>query len=174
MFIYSYAVLQGVRFTVAERVLGDLLAGLPEVADVAYRHGEELRARVGPRDGRIAKTIRLDVGEPVRGEGQVRVPLAWEATGTPGIFPRMEASLIVSAMGPETTHLAFQGTYRPPMGALGRALDRAGLHRVAEASVKAFVDRLADSLKERVALIMEGGEGDGALGGLPEMPGVRI
>lgn len=174
MFIYSYAVLQGVRFAVGEQALEDALAGLPEVADVAYRHGEELRARIGPRDGRIAKTIRLDVGEPVHSEGQVRVPIAWEATGASGIFPRMEATLIVSEMGPEAIHLAFQGTYRPPLGAMGRALDRAGLHRVAEASVKAFVDRLADGLKERAALIMEGGEGDGALGGLPEMPGVRI
>ncbi len=174
MFIYSYAVLQEVPFPAAERAFEGALAGLSETANIAYRHGEELRARIGPRDGRIAKTIRLDVGEPVRGEGQVRVPLAWEATGTPGIFPRMEATLIVSAMGPETTHLAFQGTYRPPLGALGRALDRAGLHRVAEASVKAFVDRLADALRERAARIMEGGEPDGALGGLPEMPGVRI
>jgi hypothetical protein len=40
----------------------------------------------------------------------------------------------------------FQGTYQPPLGPVGRVLDRALFGRFAEASVKDFVDRVIDIL----------------------------
>jgi hypothetical protein len=36
--------------------------------------------------------------------------------------------------------------YVPPLGALGRAIDRTLLFRVAEATLKDFLDRVRDSL----------------------------
>jgi hypothetical protein len=39
--------------------------------------------------------------------------------------------------------LRIAGSYRPPLGALGTALDAAILHRVARATVRAFLDRIA-------------------------------
>jgi hypothetical protein len=149
MFTYYFVVVPG-RFEDVERALLELLDGLPGHADMAYRQGEELRTRLRPGDRAIAKTVRLYVGNPHHQDDQVRIPLNWEATGTPGLFPRMDADLVLAAVGPELTHLEFRGTYRPPLGPIGRALDRALLHRVAEASVKGFVDRLAATLSERV------------------------
>lgn len=133
-----------------EPALLEILDGLSEVADVAYRHGEELRSRIGPGDGPIAKTVRLQVGRPHRHDGQLRIPLTWEATGTPGLFPRMDADLLLAAVGPERAHLEFRGSYQPALGPVGWVIDRALLHRVAEASVKGFVDRLAAALEQRV------------------------
>lgn len=149
MFTYYFVVVPG-PFEEVERALLEVLDGLPGHADVAYREGEELRSRLRPGDGAIAKTIRLDVGNPHQQDGQARIPLTWEATGTPGLFPRMDADLVLAAVGPELTHLEFRGTYRPPLGPIGRVLDRSLLHRVAEASVKRFVDRLAGALLERL------------------------
>ena len=151
MFVYYFVLLPETRFQDAERSLLDALDSLPGIGDVAYRQGEELRARIGVGDGRIAKTVRLQVGGPVRGARETTVPLTWEATGAPGLFPKMEADLVISAMGPDVTHLSVRGTYRPPLGPLGIALDRALLHRVAEASVKGFVDRLATALQTQAA-----------------------
>ncbi len=54
-------------------------------------------------------------------------------------------------MGPGLTHLAFRGSYEPPLGAVGRFMDRALLHRVAELTVKNLVDRLAAAIVERVS-----------------------
>ena len=39
--------------------------------------------------------------------------------------------------------------YVPPFGAVGRAIDRAVLSRVAEATLKDFLDRVADTIMER-------------------------
>jgi hypothetical protein len=149
MFTYYFVVVPGL-FEDVERALLELLDGLPGHADVAYREGEELRTRLRPGDRAIAKTVRLYLGNPHHQDDQVRIPLTWEATGTPGLFPRMDADLVLAAVGPELTHLEFRGTYRPPLGPIGRALDRALLHRVAEASVKSFVDRLASAMLERM------------------------
>jgi hypothetical protein len=175
MFIYYFVVAPG-PFEDVERALLDVLVGLPGQADVAYREGEELRSRLRSGQGAVAKTVRLHVGNPHQQDGQVRIPLTWEATGTPGLFPRMDADLVLAAVGPELTHVEFRGTYRPPLGPVGRALDRALLHRVAEASVKSFVDQLAAALLERMGRTAgaEGGEGDGPVGEVPAVPGVRV
>ena len=45
-----------------------------------------------------------------------------------------------------TTQVAISARYTPPLGALGRAIDRAVLHRVAEATLKDFMDRLRAAL----------------------------
>lgn len=146
MFVYYFVPLARARFDGAKRALLATLEDLPAAADVAYRQGEEIRARLG--GGGLAKTVRLELGAPLDGEGQVTVPLLWEATGTPGLFPKMEADLTLTAVGPERCHLAFRGSYRPPLGPVGRALDQGLLHRIAESSVKGFVDRLATAIVE--------------------------
>lgn len=160
MFVY-YFVAVDAPFGQVERAVLDLLGGLPEAAEIAYRKGEELRSRL-PTDGHaVAKTVRLRVGGTLRSEAETVIPLTWEATGTPGLFPRMEADLVVTALGAHLTHLALRGSYRPPLGGVGRALDRALLHRVAEMCVKGFVDRLAAAAEERLRPLPESGEPTG-------------
>lgn len=150
MFVYYFVQLTRSREEV-DRALLDGLDGLAALADVAYRRGEELRARIGLGRGPLAKEVRLDVRNPRRTEAETTVPMTWEATGPSGLFPSMEADLVVAGLGPDLTQLALRGSYRPPLGAVGQALNRAMLHRVAEASVKAFVDRLAEAVEARIA-----------------------
>jgi hypothetical protein len=149
MFIYYYATIPSPREAVEDTVL-EALDGLPDHADIAYRHGEEIRARLGPGSRTPAKAVHLDVGAPMRSSAETTVPMVWTATGTPGLFPRLEGDLVIASMGSGLTHLALRGSYRPPLGPVGRVLDRALLHRVAEASVKRFVDRLAAAVTDRV------------------------
>jgi hypothetical protein len=147
MLIY-YFVHLALPFPEAERRLVEVVSGLDGMAVAAYREGEELRARIGLGEPPvIAKTVRLEVGQPVAQGGTTVLPIVWGATGTPGLFPWMDADLVIAALGPGLTQLALRGSYRPPLGFIGRALDKALLHRVAEASVKGFVDRIARALQ---------------------------
>lgn len=150
MFLYVFAPIEG-PFAEVERALLDLLNRLPEEADIAYRKGEEMRSRLSLDGSFVAKAVRLEMREPMRGPTETSVSLTWEATGTPGLFPRMEGDLVVSSLGEDITHLALRGTYRPPLGRVGQALDRALLHRVAEVCVKRFIDALAAAVAERMA-----------------------
>lgn len=127
------------------------LRGVQELAEVAYHKGEELRARLHV-GARIAKSVVLTVGAERRLAGETIVPIKWEAAGTPGLFPRMEADLVLMPLEPGVSHLALRGVYEPPAGAIGEALDRMALHRVAEAAVKLFVDKLAAALEPSSAI----------------------
>ena len=147
VFVYYFAQLHQ-TFEKAEERLSRLLRDLTGWADAAYRDGEELRARVGVGGKRpfIAKTVTLDVGRPVRSPNQTTIPLSWKATGASGLFPVMNADLTVARLGPDMAQLGFSGSYQPPGGPVGQAIDEALLHRIAESSVKTFVDRIAEAV----------------------------
>ncbi len=40
------------------------------------------------------------------------------------------------------TQLTLSGTYRPPLGSVGGLVDKALLHRLAEAAVKDLIDQI--------------------------------
>ena len=142
MFVYNYATIPE-PFGVIERRVLHLLGGLPGFAEVAYRRGEQLHARLTTDSGRSGQDRSSACGGPLRAEMETSIPVVWEATGPSVLFPRMDADIVVSSVGPELTHLSLRGRYKPPLGAVGRMLDRRLLHRVAEASIEDFIDRLA-------------------------------
>lgn len=142
MFVHYYTHVP-VGLSAIEARINDLRATLQEWGDVAYRDGEELYARVGPGPGRYAKKVRLTIGmAEIRRAGLV-YPVSWTAAGAGVLFPRLTADLVLSHVGSDRTKLALEGTYQPPLGIVGRAVDRAVLKNVAEATVQNWVDRVA-------------------------------
>lgn len=146
MFVYHFVQVNEPFARIEPRVI-DTIPGFAAWATEAYREGEDLRVKVGP-GAHLAKEVLLHViGDPVRGPKETWIPISWHATGLAVLFPRMEADIVVAAVGPELTQIALRGSYIVPMGAVGRVLDGVLLHRIAEASVKAFVDRIADAVR---------------------------
>jgi hypothetical protein len=125
-----------------------------EPARGAEARGQELLAAVGfgPPGARIDKHVELQFGEPVRFPSKTILPMSWKPAGLKALFPRLEADIEVGELGPERTQLSISARYTPPLGLLGRALDRALLHRVAEATVKDFLDRVAQGLSRSPAV----------------------
>ena len=76
----------------------------------------------------------------------VSLPLTWEPVGLEGVLPRLDATLELGALGADRTQLAISARYRPPLGVVGQAMDRVLLHRVAEATLKDFLDRLGSAI----------------------------
>jgi hypothetical protein len=75
--------------------------------------------------------------------------LRWEAIGPgSGLFPVLDADLTIAPAG-SGTMLTLAGAYRPPLGPLGQALDRAILHRVAVATIRDFLARVAAQLADQ-------------------------
>ncbi|MEN8233913.1 MAG: hypothetical protein ABFR89_03185 [Actinomycetota bacterium] len=147
MFVQYYSEVARPYEDVAERcplVLGQIEGW----AESSYRDGEAIRGKVGPTsEGTlVAKTVRMSVGPAVESSDARRIPLTWEATGTPGLFPKMDAELVIARVSDDRTQVKIQGHYDPPLGSLGRLIDKALLHRVAEASTKALVDRIVEEL----------------------------
>ncbi len=132
-----------------EKVLARLGGELDDLADIAYREGEELRSRVGPSSV-VAKSVTLEIGAPELQRRGLVYPIHWSAVGSEALFPEMRADLILTQNGKQETIVTFSGTYDPPLGAVGRALDRALMGRVAEATVRNWVDRLVSAVTEAV------------------------
>jgi len=78
----------------------------------------------------------------------IRFDLEWKAQTNASLFPSMKANLVVYALGPNETQLDLTGSYAPPGGAIGDAADWLVGHRIAEASVKRFLDGVAGKLSE--------------------------
>jgi hypothetical protein len=102
-------------------------------------------ARVGP--GVVSRLVRVQVRELSWTAKSGGLALRWEATGTGGkLFPVLDADLTLVDFGTQGTLVALAGVYRPPLGPLGQALDRAVLHRVAVATIRAFLGHVAAKL----------------------------
>jgi len=120
---------------------------LPGIARDANHRGDVLLAQVGFGDDvRIARQVAIELGEVVRMPSKTVIPMRWHATGAAGLFPALDADLEIAPLGPHRTQLAMSARYVPPLGALGRAIDRAMLFRVAEATLKDFLDRVGEAL----------------------------
>jgi hypothetical protein len=125
---------------------------IPGVVEDASRHGESLLAEVGfeTPGGRIHKTVELEIDQPLRLGFSTLLPIRWRAAGLSNLFPVMEADVEVAALGPERSQLSFIGRYNPPLSVVGLTVDRVLLHRVAEATSKDFLDRMAQRLLSRL------------------------
>ena len=135
------------------RLLEPRLGWLADDATAAYAEGERLFLTVSATGGEMTvhKRVQVDLGDAYsRGEGVV-VPLSWWAAGAERLFPTLDADLEIMPMGPNQVMLTLMGRYEPPLGAMGRVVNRLVLHRVAEACVRNFLHRAAANLEHEEA-----------------------
>jgi hypothetical protein len=109
--------------------------------------------RVGFRAplGHIEKEVELTVGAPEAPGDWLVVPIAWRATGRPGLFPVLDGKLTVQPLGTRSSTMWIGATYQPPLGAVGQELDDVALHNVARATIEEFVAGVATRLSELAA-----------------------
>jgi hypothetical protein len=77
------------------------------------------------------------------------LPMRLRARDHRRLFPTLECSLDAAWLGPGRTYLALSAIYEPPLGLVGRAVDRTLLHRVAETAVQRFLVAVARELSTR-------------------------
>jgi hypothetical protein len=121
------------------------------VSEAAYEGGLEVLVRVGPFGGArgLSKLVRVRALDPVRRGGTMTVSLRWDATGSAGeLFPMLDADLVLAPDGADRSRLRLTGSYRPPFGRAGAALDRAIMGRVAAATVRLFLERIVAAVAE--------------------------
>ena len=148
MLVYDFARISLPVAQVRHRLQVSVSGLWQRLAEAAYDEGEELLGRVGPFGPipGLSKAVSVHVGMVRdRGQGFV-VPLRWSATGPSELFPVMEADLEVAPLGAEESQLRLSGSYDPPLGLIGRQLDRLLLHQLAEATVRAFLGQLVAAL----------------------------
>jgi hypothetical protein len=148
MLLHDFAYVRVPAQRVCDQVLAEDNGWLAPLAAAAMDEGEALRLRVGPLGSlpMLAKTVQCEVGQALTRGDMTVVPLTWRATSTPGLFPVLSADLEIAPLDSELTQLTIHGRYEPPLGAVGRRLDRLLMHRIAEATIRSFLGRLVSTL----------------------------
>ena len=115
--------------------------------------GRRYLARVGfgSPAARVSKQVELILGEPEQPGQWLVIPVTWRATGPSELFPVLDGKLTVKPLGPHSSTLSIGATYQPPLGALGRELDEVALHAVAGATMRDFLEGVANRLSELTA-----------------------
>jgi len=139
-------------------VLRDPQSWIPGLAGSAGARGEALMVEVGfgPPGHRVEKLVKVELGEAQRFPGKTVLPLRWCPEGMQRLLPALDAGLEIASLGATRTQLAVSASYRPPLGLVGRAMDRALLHRVAEATIKDFLDGVAGRVVDDVPVASAG------------------
>jgi hypothetical protein len=124
---------------------------LTSASEDAYGEGIEDLIRVGPLGSvpGASKLVQVRFRELAERDDRAGLAVRWEATGPGGgLFPALDADITVTPVDGQTTMLRLAGSYRPPLGALGTALDAAILHRVATATIRSFLNHLAAAIAD--------------------------
>jgi hypothetical protein len=125
---------------------GGLLRG---PADEAYGSWGQSLARVGPLGSAPGISWLVDVRfrELAVRDRVAVMTLRWEAAGAGrALFPVLDADITLSPYGESSALLALTGAYRPPLGKVGAVLDGVMLHRIAEATIRGFVEDLGKAI----------------------------
>jgi hypothetical protein len=154
MFV-SHHIMLAITFQEAQARLENLTHGgwLSTASGDAYADGLAGLIRVGPFGDALgaSKLVRVSLLEPVPRDEVTVLPLRWEATGVTGwLFPVLDADLTVTPADAGHTLMKLDGAYRPPLGAAGATLDRVLLGRVADATIRSLLTRIADGVAKPV------------------------
>jgi len=137
-----------------EAVTAVLIAGPREWFAHLDDSGE---ASVGPQVAGIGirKKVAVEVGLPVTTGDWTEIPVTWKATFIEKLFPVMTGKVELGPVDARTTKLTVCGMYEPPFGTLGKQVDDAFMHTVAEATVA----DLAKSIARRIDAAVLSGAG---------------
>jgi hypothetical protein len=138
-----------VGFNAAQARLANLAHGglLHRASESAYKWVAD-QTQVGPLGPPgMSRLVKVQFRHLATHEDSASWALRWEVTGTKGaLLPVLDADITLTRTGDQATVLAVSGAYRPPLGSLGAGLDRAIMHLVAEATIRAFTRQIGDAI----------------------------
>jgi hypothetical protein len=95
----------------------------------------------------LRKKITVEVGEAVSSGDRTEIPITWKATFIRRLFPIMTGKVEIAPVASRTTLLTVCAMYELAIGRIGKPLDEALVHRVAEGTVKDLAESIAKRLE---------------------------
>ena len=120
----------------------------------AYGEWETGLARLGRLNAASAmsKLVAVRFREMATRADSVLWAIRWEAIDPGGaLIPALDADIRLSPAGDQATTLAVLGAYRPPLGGMGRGVDRESLHPAAQATIQALTNHIGAAVTPSAA-----------------------
>lgn len=126
---------------------------LPEIVMASNGHVMNLMELVGITVGsrRLDLRVHLGISAPRRLGDTSVIPISWRPVANNSMLPSLDGDVEISPLGPDRAQLAISARYQPPLGWVGAIADRALMRRIAEATVKDFIDRVAEGVAAATA-----------------------
>lgn len=123
-----------------ERVIGSHLGAPWAASGLTAELSVEL-----PSGRQLARQVEVRFGPLLEDDDALALPLWWQATDHPQLFPTFDGGLELRGDG-DGTELRLVGSYQPPLGNLGRFADGLVGHHVVTASLDGFLAEAATRL----------------------------
>jgi hypothetical protein len=96
-------------------------------------------------DVSLSRDVLATLTPSAKGRGlEHPIDVVWNAEDA--LFPVFEGRLAITAKSPTASTLSLEGSYKPPLGAVGKAFDAALGHKIAEATAR----ELLRDIRERI------------------------
>ncbi len=99
--------------------------------------------------GLFSKVVEVELGAPRRSQRSYIMPIAWRSLNSRFLFPTLDGDLEFLELDPGYIRIALRGSYLSPFGGIGVSIDRLLMHRVAESTVRSFLQDLASEIQAR-------------------------
>lgn len=137
-----------VREMMRDRTLATLAT--PRTLPREWLHGGDAQLDVDLVGRRVARDVSVTIADFVDVPGRVplgRVHLQWTPVDRTSLYPVLDADLEIEPINVSRTMVSILASYEPPLGRLGGVVDRLGMHRLAEATVRRFFSRLTAEVR---------------------------
>jgi hypothetical protein len=126
---------------------------LPEAVMASNGHAMNLMERVGMSVGsrRLDLRVNLEISSPRQLGDTCVIAISWRPVSNIPLLPSLDGDVEISPLGENHAQLAISARYRPPLGWVGLIADHALMRRIAEATVKDFLDRVAEGVENAIA-----------------------
>ena len=114
---------------------------LSSIAEHARIHGGQVLSDLGFTS--VTKRIDVKLGRRRLTKGVTRLPIEVQIEAETGLHALFVGHFQIAPMGPHRTHVTMVAVYQPPNRLDGEIVDPALRQRVAEATVRDFMERLA-------------------------------
>jgi len=134
-------------FSVAHDYAEDYLREAEREVEVRVPFRDLVRALPGQARRAVKLVFALHPDETEGGRGHDAMMIEWHA-GT-RLFPNFHGTLRLRIATIESTRLTFEGAYRPPLGTFGLVFDALLGRRIARATMRELLERIAAGLERR-------------------------
>ena len=110
-----------------------------------------VRRERGRRTTLFGKAVQVDFDRPFDGNDVVSLPVRWQATWPSAVYPSFDGELELVRLSDGSAELWLLGRYRTPLGPIGKVLNRALLHPIANDSVHHMLEDMASNLEHPAA-----------------------
>ncbi len=122
---------------------------------------EDLQAHPGAAslEADFSGVLGASVSAPIRvtlskSNSRYELEIAIEPSTNERFFPHFHGVIALLHNLADTCDLRLDGTYRVPLGGIGKTIDATLLRDVARASLKRFIEHLAEDITNRIKIVL--------------------